>query len=135
MIVFGRTARGERMSAGLLHDRWAIRVDGKLRWIDAVRLDGDIGHRLDAPAGLDGATAIATAIYIGPNAPSLLPLARALALDSDSRSAATVVDGILLARFIGRDARVLRADLACYLAELRRAATGLPARVPRLWQT
>ena len=135
MIVFGRTARGERMSAGLLHDRWTIRMGGRLRWVDAIRLDGDIAARLDALAGLDGATAVATAIYVAPDAASLLPLARALALDSDCRSAATLVDGILLARFIGRDARALRTDLACYLAELRRAAARLPARVPRLWQT
>jgi urease accessory protein len=135
MIVFGRTARGERMSGGLLHDCWTIRVGGRLRWVDALRLDGDIAHRLDAPAGFDGATAIATAIYVGPDASTLLPLARALALDSDSRAGATLVGGILLARFIGADARVLRGDLATYIAELRRAAAGLPARVPRLWQT
>ncbi len=135
MIVFGRTAHGERMSTGLLHDRWTIRVDGRLRWVDAIRVEGDIARRLDAPAGFACATAIATAIYVAPDAPSLLPLARALALDSESRAGATLVDGILLARFIGCDARLLRADLACYLAELRRAAAGLPARVPRLWQT
>ena len=134
MIVFGRTARGERLSAGLLHDRWSVRVAGRLVWVDGLRLEGDIASRLDAPAGFDGATATATAIYAGADAASLLPLARALALDSDSRAGATLVDGILLARFIGRDARVLRADLARYLGDLRRAAAGLPARVPRLWQ-
>jgi len=134
MIVFGRTARGERLSVGLLHDHWSVRVAGRLAWIDAIRLDGDIAGRLDAPAGFDGAMAIATAIYVGPDGASLLSLARALALDSESRAGASLVDGILLARFIGRDARALRADLARYLADLRRAAAGLPARVPRLWQ-
>jgi urease accessory protein len=134
MLVFGRTARGERLSAGLLHDRWTVRVAGRLVWVDAIRLDGDIAHRLDAPAGFDGAAAIATAIYVGADAASLLPLARALALDCDSRAGATLVDCILLARFIGRDARVLRADLARYIADLRRAAASLPARLPRLWQ-
>ena len=135
MIVFGRTAHDERMSTGLVHDRWTIRTSGRLRWVDTIRLEGDIASRLDAPAGFDGATAIATAIYMGPDAPSLLPLARAHALDSDSRAGATLVDGILIARFVGRDARLLRADLACYLADIRRAAAGFPARVPRLWQT
>ena len=134
MIIFGRTARGERLSAGLLHDRWSVRVAGRLVWVDALRLEGDIASRLDAPAGFDGATATATAIYVGADAPSLLPLARALALDSDSRAGASLVSHVLLARFIGRDARVLRADLARYLADLRRAAAELPARVPRLWQ-
>jgi urease accessory protein len=134
MLVFGRAARGERLSAGLLHDRWTVREAGRLRWVDAIRLLGDVASQLDAPAGFDGAAAVATAIYVGGNAASLLPLARALALDSDSRAGATVIDGILLARFIARDARILRADLADYLAHLRRAAADLPARVPRLWQ-
>jgi urease accessory protein len=133
MIAFGRAAHGERMSTGLLHDRWSIRVAGRLLWVDALRLDGDIAARLDAPAGFDAATAIATAIYVGADAPTLLPLARALALDSDSRAGASLIDGALLARFMGRDARILRADLARYVADLRRAAAGLPARVPRLW--
>ena len=132
MIV--RTARGEQVSTGLLHDRWSVRLAGRLVWIDAIRLDGDIGQRLDAPAGFDGAAAIATAIYIGENSASLLPLARALALDSDSRVGATLAGPVLLARFLGRDARILRADLARYLGDLRRAAAGLPAQVPRLWQ-
>ena len=134
MIVFGRTARGERLTTGLLHDRWSIRVARRLVWVDAIRLEGDISNRLDAPAGFDGATAMGIVIYVGPEAPKLLPLARALALDSESRAGATLVDGILLARFIGREARVLRADLARYVADFRRAAVGLPARVPRLWQ-
>jgi len=134
MIVLGRTARGEQISTGLLHDRWSVRLAGRLVWVDAIRLDGDIGRRLDAPAGFDGAAAMATAIYVGENAASLLPLARALALDSDSRAGATLVGPVLLARFLGRDTRILRADLARYLGDLRRAAAGLPARVPRLWQ-
>src|SRR5258708_7924970 len=78
MIVFGRTARGERVSAGRLHDRWSVRVAGRLVWVDALRLEGDIASRLDAPAGFDGATAIATAIYVGADAASRLPPARPL---------------------------------------------------------
>jgi len=134
MVVFGRTTRGETVSSGSLNDRWSVRVDGRLRWLDAIRLDDDIAERLDASAGFDGATAIATAIYVGTDAGSLLPLARALALDSEVRAGATLVNGILLARFLGPDARLVRADLATYLAHIRRAAVGLPATVPRLWQ-
>jgi urease accessory protein len=134
MIVFGRTARDECFASGSLNDRWSVRVDGRLRWLDAIRLEGDIADRLDAPAGFGRATAIATAIYVGADAEALLPLARALALDSEVRAGATLVNGILLTRFLGADARLVRADLAAYLAHLRRAAVGLPATVPRLWQ-
>lgn len=134
MVVFGRTARGERVTTGLLHDRWSVRVDGRPRWLDAIRLEGAIADRLDAAAGFDGASAFASAIYVGADAASLLPLARALALDSDVRAGATLVNGVLLARFLGPDARLVRTDLAHYIAHLRRAAAGLPATVPRLWQ-
>src|SRR5262249_44341006 len=46
MIVFGRTARGERTSTGLLHDQWTVGTTDKLRWFDSLRLDGDIARRL-----------------------------------------------------------------------------------------
>ena len=49
------------------------------------------------------------------------------------RSGATVVNGLLVARWLGDDALALRrayADLACHL---RAAAMGLPPRLPALW--
>ena len=132
MAVFGRTARGERFARGLLHDAWTIRRDQSLAWVDATRLEGGIAERL-ASAAFDGATALATAIYVGPDAGTLLGLARALALDSECRAGASLVNGVLLARFLGRDARLVRRDLGQYLAHLRRAAAGLPALLPRVW--
>ena len=41
-VIFGRSARGERFSRGFVHDSWAIRRNGRLAWMDAVRLDGDV---------------------------------------------------------------------------------------------
>jgi urease accessory protein len=133
MAVFGRTARGERFTQGLLHDRWSVRRAGRLAWVDALRLEDAIGERLASPFGFDGATALATALYVGPDAAALLPLARALALDCEARAGVSLVNGALLARFLGREAREVRADLAAYLSHLRRAAAGLPAIMPRVW--
>jgi urease accessory protein len=133
MTVFGRTARGERFTRGLLGDRWAVRRDGALAWADALLLEDGIAERRASPFGFDGATAIATALYVGPDAAALLPLARALALDGEARAGASLVNGVLLARFLGRDARDVRAHLAAYLSHLRRAAAGLPAMMPRVW--
>ncbi|MGE5201298.1 MAG: urease accessory protein UreD, partial [Acidobacteriota bacterium] len=92
-----------------------------------------IGERLASPFGFDGATALASALYVGPDAAALLPLARALALDGEARAGVSLVNGVLLARFLGRDASEVRAELAAYLSHLRRAAAGLPAAMPRVW--
>lgn len=130
-LVFGRAARGERFARGLLHEAWRVRVAGRLVWADALRLDGDVGAMLASPTGFGGAAALATALYVGEDAASHLPLARALAEAGDG--AATLVNGVLLARFLGARADAVRLALAQYLRQLRYAAGGLPAALPRLW--
>jgi urease accessory protein len=134
-LVFGRAARGERFSHGLLHEGWRVRVAGKLAWADTLRLEHDIAAQLDAPLAFAAAGAMASVVYIGPDAADHLPLARSLVGDSATRGGATVVNGLLLARFIGPRADALRRAVTRYVAGLRAAAAGLPAALPRLWQT
>jgi urease accessory protein len=100
-VVFGRAARGERFARGLLHEAWRLRVDGRLAWADAVRLEDDICRGLDAGAAFAGAAALATAIYAGADAAEHLALARELAAMGDGRGGATLVNGVLVARFLG----------------------------------
>jgi len=134
MVVFGRTARGERFTRGLLHDARRVRIGGKLVWADALRLEGDIAAQLAAPAGFDGASAFATATYAGGAAAEYLPLARELTESSECRAGATLVNGILVARFLNPHAEVVRRSLARYVTSLRSAIAGFPAAMPKLWQ-
>ncbi len=133
-LVFGRAASGERFTRGLLHDCWRIRIAGKLVWADALHLEENITAQLDAPAGFAGAGAIATAIFAGNAAGKYLPLARELAEEGEVRGGATLINGILVARFLNQRADTVRRSLARYIASLRNAAAGLPAATPRLWQ-
>lgn len=130
-VVFGRAARGERLVRGLLQESWRIRCGGRLVWADAQRLDGDIGRHLAAPAGFAGAGALATALYVGADAADHLAASRALA--EEGGGGASLVNGVLLARFLAPRAEVVRGALARYVAGLRAAAAGLPASLPRLW--
>ncbi len=130
MLVFGRVARGERWTGGALRERWRIERAGALAWYDAMRLDGDA---IDRPAGFAGAEAVATALYTGADAARHLSLAREVTEGKNFRAGATLVNGLLLARFLG-DAVAVRAGLAHYVGALRHAAAGLPARPPRAWQ-
>ena len=50
IVVFGRSAMGERMLHGEFVDRWRMRRGGRLVFAETVRLDGDIGEKLARPA-------------------------------------------------------------------------------------
>jgi urease accessory protein len=138
ILVFGRIARGERFSAGLLHERWEVYRGGRLIWGDALHLDGDIAATMADPACFDGAAACATLI-LAPRDRDPRAFVDA-AREAQQRSAArglragvTAVNSLLVARWLGPDPLAVRrayADLACHL---RQAAIGLPPRLPRLW--
>jgi urease accessory protein len=138
ILVFGRRARGEGFTHGLLHERWEVYRDGDLLWGDALHLDGDVAAITADPACFAGAAACATMI-MAPPAGDPRPFvdgARTAQQQSQAfglRGAVTAVNGILVARWLAADPLPLRrayADLACHL---RAAAMGLPARLPRLW--
>ena len=135
LAVFGRAARGERFLSGRLHDGWRVSRGDRLVWADALHLDGDVGAALAHPAGFDGAGACATVIYAADDAGEQLGKARGLLETATSRCGVTVVNGILLARFLARDAAEVRRDVADYCAGLRAAVAGLPRRLPRVWLT
>jgi urease accessory protein len=138
ILVFGRRARGETFGRGFLHETWEVSRGGRLVWGDALHLDGDIAAIMADPACFAGAAACATLVLV-PQAGdprSFVDAARAVQRQSSApglRAGVTAVNGIVVARWLGPDAAVLRrtyADLACHL---RAAAMGLPARLPRLW--
>ncbi|HUK61167.1 MAG TPA: urease accessory protein UreD [Stellaceae bacterium] len=120
MLVFGRVARGETLRHGKLRDAWQIESCGRLVWIDRLGLAGDIGGRLDG-IGFGGARALATAIYVGPDAAAMFPEARRVA-DSEA-GGATLVNGVLVARFLHSEPSRVRNALAQLLARLRPLGT------------
>ena len=132
ILVFGRIARGERLTSGLVHDAWEIRRDGQPVWADAFHLSGDLPAVWTDPACLDAAEAAGTLILAGPQAPSLIDPARAAPACCAARSGATVVSGVLVARLLGRAVDV-RSGWASLAGVLRERAAGLPPRLSRLW--
>jgi urease accessory protein len=128
MVVLGRGASGERFTEGAVYDGWRLRRDGKLLWADALALDG-------APpdiAGFGGATALATGIFAGPDAARRLEASREVVEAGTARAGVTVVNGVLLARFLGEPPAVRR-GLMDWLAFMRQDALGGPRRLPRVW--
>lgn len=137
IVTFGRVAAGERLTRGLFNDRWTVRRAGRLVWADALALDGDIAGALAAPSGFDGARALGTVLWLAPDAGGSLELARGL-LETDAgaaavRAGASLVNGVLVARFLSADPAALRAAFGAFWRGLRAGACGLPARLPTIW--
>lgn len=135
IVVFGRAARGERIARGSYFDRWRIHRGGRLVWADALTWTETPVAALDHPAGFAGAIAVATVVYAGEDAGKHLETARAALAAASSRAGVTLVNGLLVARFLGNDAQPLRNDLAQLWCSLRASAGNLPARLPRTWYT
>lgn len=139
IVVFGRAARGERITAGRFLDRWRISREGRLVWADALTHTGVPEAALAHPAGFGGAVAAATLVVAGPGAAQQLEPARAVLASANrlggSRAAATVVNDLLIARFLGNGAQELRSDLAQLWCTLRQLMGNLPPRLPRTWYT
>ncbi len=131
-LVFGRSAMGETMRTGRVHDSWRIRRDGRLIWVDALRLDGDVATQMAAPFAFGGAISCATILYVAADAAQHIDLARALV--GDARGGATSFDGLLIVRLLDADAAALRRAVVRIAAGLRAAAGGYVATLPGVWR-
>jgi urease accessory protein len=126
--VFGREAMGESVTGGSFRDSWRVRRGGRLIFADEVRLAGDIAGLMARGAIGEGARAVATCLFVSPDAEAMCEPARAALADASCSCGVTAFDGMLLARFLGRDSQALRVDLVRFLERLR----GEP--VPRSWK-
>lgn len=125
IVVFGRTAMGERMEQGEFVDRWRLRRDGKLVFAETVRLDGSIGAKLARSAVTKGGAAIGTALIV-PGDEALVERIREASESFSGEVGISAWNGFAMARFCAQDAARLRADMMAVLAR-----TG--AALPRLW--
>lgn len=131
ILVFGRIARGESVTTGLVRDAWEVRRGGRLLWADALHLDGEIGAVLAGPACFSGARAYATMIYAGEDSGAMLEALREHGLGDEG--AATCIGPLLIARWLSSDPRAVRRSFAGAWTFLRQQARGLPPVLPRIW--
>ena len=131
MVVFGRTAHGERDIQGCFRDSWRVRRGGRLIYADETCIEGPISAVLAGSAVANGARAVAAVLIASPDAPHVLDGVRAaISLRYDDvaedriEGAATLRDGFILARLLAGSPERLRSVVAAVL----RAAH---VRVPR----
>ena len=132
-LVLGRAAHGEKLSAGTVADHWRIVRDGRLVWADSFRITNDVVPHLSRKALLSGCTAVATLAYFGSETATRLELVRDLASSFGCQCAATLVGGLLVARFAARTSYDLKAALRNVLQHLGNGSSKGPFQVPRMW--
>jgi urease accessory protein len=126
MLVFGRAAMGERVVSARLRDLIQVRRGGALLLHDAIRLDGEVDLLLQRTAIAAGARAIATLVYVAPDAEARLDAVRA-AVDS-SAVGFSAWNGMLIGRMVADDGASARRGIVAALTVLR---DGRP--LPRVW--
>ncbi|HEX9359981.1 MAG TPA: urease accessory protein UreD [Bradyrhizobium sp.] len=126
ILVFGRSAMGERMLHGEFVDRWRMRRGGRLVFAESVRLDGGIGEKLARPAIAKGGVAVGTALIV-PGDEALVARIRELSESFGGEVGVSAWNGFAMARFCAQDAARLRADMMAVLGRASGSA------LPRLW--
>lgn len=124
-LVLGRAAMGETVAAAHLSDQWRIRRAGKLVYADALRLTGRVAETAARPGLLGPNRALASLVYVAPDAESRLDQARRALPDGDAGASAW--NGLLAVRMGAPDGHSLRQALIRFLTEFR------GAKLPRVW--
>jgi len=108
-VVFGRALMGETLRDVAFRDRIEIRRGGRPLYRDQIRFDGDVARHLARPAIADGAGAIASLIFVAPDAEALLPAVRALL--PATGGASLLHPDVLVLRLLAEDSFALRQSL------------------------
>ena len=126
MLVFGRAAMGERVVTARLRDLIQVRRGEDLLLHDAIRLDGEVDQVLERTAIAGGARAVATLVYVAPDAEGRLDAVRNALTEPDGGASAW--NGMLIARILAPDGASSRRSVMAALSVLR---DGRP--LPRVW--
>ncbi len=127
MIVFGRTAMGEEITACRLTDRWRLKRGGRLSYADTFRLDGDAQAVLSGTATGAGARAFATLVWAAPGVEGKIDHVRAGLEGASGEVGASAFEGLIVVRAANVSAQALRADVVRLLLHIREAD------LPRVW--
>ena len=121
-LVFGRLEMGETVTSAHVLDRIEVRRAGVQVYLDRVRLAADVQALLDRPGVAGGARAMASLVYVAPDAEAqLAALRRFLPCQA---GASLIHEDVLVMRLLSRDSNEMRSSLVPMLNHL--SHDGLP---------
>jgi urease accessory protein len=135
ILCLGRTASGEKFLHGGLRQHTELAIGGETVWDERVNLSGD-SPLLSSLVGLGGAAVTATMLAAGTKIPpEVLARCRAHAVDGGARTGISVINSLLVARYVGGSTEQARAWFVALWQELRPLLAGRAAVTPRIWNT
>lgn len=127
-VILGRPAMGERVHSGALTDKWTIKRNGRLVFVDRFGLAGDLTARLARTGIGNGAGAWASIILCGGDLERsrerLLPVLEA----SSCQAACSYLGEVVLMRVLAPNGYELRKTLAQVLGTARHGSA-----LPGVW--
>ena len=115
-VVFGRAAMGETLHDVTFHDRIQIRRAGAPVYLDGMQLTGDVAAHLQRSAIAAGAGAMASLVFVSPDAEAQLPKLRAML--PPTAGASLLAPDVLVLRQLAEDSFALRRSLIPVLDHL-----------------
>lgn len=135
IVCLGRPAGGERFTQGQFQQGMEVYRQGRPLLHECNRFDGG-GGVLDDHWGLGGRPVSGTLVCTGGDESDLAAVRAALGEDAgDELTGATLLDELLLVRFIGGGAERARERFIRAWEVLRPRVLGRPAQRPRIWNT
>ncbi|SFE82671.1 urease accessory protein UreD [Nitrosomonas sp. Nm166] len=138
ILCFGRTASGETFNNGQIKQRTSIQRNGKMIWLEQIRLQGE-STAMHGSLALSGKTVCATLILTGKTIPQpLIDLAREEAekiAKGSGQIGITQLKSIAVARYLGNSSEIARHVMLCIWGLFRPEILGRSAIIPRMWNT
>lgn len=134
--LFGRGAMGETIGDGSVKEIWQIRIEGELVFADALALSGAIDQTLDKAVVTNGARAISTLIYVGPDLDGTRDQINAIIDDQNATGRAGTVGDSVVTRLFAKTGHALRQISMPILESLMKKTAKLPdakSLLPRVW--
>lgn len=125
-VIFGRAAMGEVLQTARFHDEIALFRAGRPLYLDRVRFDGDVAAHLSRLAVAQAGGAMASLVYVAPDAEAHLPAIRE-ALPATGGASLLQAD-VLVMRIVAPDGFHLRRHLLPILDRLSNDT------LPRSWR-
>jgi urease accessory protein len=132
-LCLGRPAAGERFANGTCRQRLELWRGERPLCLERARFDGG-APAASAAWGLAGAPVTAT-MFATPCAAERLADVRALSLRPGELGSATLLEDVLVCRYLGGSAERARGYFSQIWALVRPALLGRPATAPRIWST
>lgn len=134
VLCLGRPAAGERFDAGVCRQRLELWCEDRPLLIERSAIAGG-SELLRAPWGFGGRTVSGTFVATPADEMMLATVRETVAVESVALFSATLLDSVLLCRYLGDSAESAQRCFRDTWGAVRPALLGREAQPPRIWRT